>query len=219
MQQPGRIVFRLTQESNVNTVSLAVRGGTAGSAADTITAPGELTGLTPGKYYIEIANPEVLFFQTNLALTPAETETLFIPAQLNTRKLVVDSEPSGAEIWINGLQTSVTPDTFDIRTGDSLILELKLKDYQTYLDTLVMDMNIDLDTLVLRKLYSLWIAPRYDYTVYLIYDEDNRLVYSGSGSRRLELPQGNYRLAWEIGEGQYRTKAISMNYNQTATIP
>jgi hypothetical protein len=178
-----------------------------------------LNGLSGGAYTFESIDPEILPFQTGLTLRPAATETLVVKAMLDTRRLSVNSEPSGAGIWINGLQGSKTPGTFDVLAGDTVRLELRMPDYQTYVDTLILTSDTDLGIVALRKLYTLRIAPQYDYTGYLVYDEEGVMVFSGSGVRRLELPEGKYRVAYEIGEGQYRTKRVSLGYNQTVTIP
>jgi len=103
--------------------------------------------------------------------------------------------------------------------GATVVVELKLKGYESRIDTLVLNADLDMGVVPLRKLYILWISPQYDYTVYLIYDEEGEIVFSGSGSRRLELAEGRYRLAYEIGEGQYSTKSLQLKYNLTVTIP
>jgi hypothetical protein len=94
-----------------------------------------------------------------------------------------------------------------------------MEGYQTYKDTLYLAENVDLGIIPLLKLYSMWVSCRYAYTTYKIYDRDNTLIFSGSGSRKLQLTQGKYGIAYEIGEGQYDTKIILLNYNQTVTIP
>ncbi len=117
------------------------------------------------------------------------------------------------------MQASQTPYTFKILTGDTVILELKMPGYQGYTDTLGLNENVDLGIIPLRKLYTLWVSSRYADTGYKIYDMDGRVVFSASGSRKLQLAQGRYRISFEIGEGQYETKTLLMNYNYTVAIP
>jgi hypothetical protein len=217
-QQPGQIVFRLNPESAKEYVNLGVKYQTS-DEVETVRAPGKLYKRSAGKYSVEILDEDVVYFQTDVVLEPAKSETLFIPVSLNSKSLSIQTEPSGAEIWINGLQTTKTPHTFDILSGDTVVLELKSSGFQVYSDTLIMDENQDLGIISLKKMYTVWISSRYADTVYNIYDEDNKMIYSSSGSRKLKLAQGRYRLAWEIGEGQYNRKSFLVNYNSTVMIP
>jgi hypothetical protein len=91
--------------------------------------------------------------------------------------------------------------------------------YQDYIDTLRLHEDLDLGTIPLQKLYSLWISSRYQDIGYMIYDMDKRVVFSGRGSRNLQLIQGTYRIAYEIGEGAYDTKTFQLKYNLTVSIP
>jgi hypothetical protein len=219
-QQPGQIVLRLKPDTTRDFINLGVRDYSSGSAAiDTLRAPAELANRPAGKYSFETLDKDIVYFRTDVVLEPGEIETVVIPVVLNIRTLAVQTEPAGAEIWINGVQASQTPDSFDILTGDTVVLELKMAEYQVYTDTIDLNENVDLGVISLRKLYTLWISSLYTYTSYTIYDMDDRAVFSSSGSRKLQLPQGNYRISYEIGEGQYQTKTISMNYNSSVQIP
>jgi len=100
----------------------------------------------------ETIDQDIVHFHADVLLEPAEIETLVIPVALNSKKLAVQTDPPGADIWINGLQASRTPDTFEIFTGDTVILNLKMQDYQEYIDTLSMTENIDLGVIPLVKL-------------------------------------------------------------------
>jgi len=219
-QQPGQIVLQLDSEIPRDFINLGVRYPSSGSVLmDTINAPGELKDLPAGKYHFETFDKDVVYFSADIVLDPGETETLVIPVILNVRTLAVESEPTDAEIWLNGLQTSQTPYTFKILTGDTVILELKLSGYQSYTDTLSLNENVDLGVISLRKLFTIWVSSRYEDIGYRIYDMDNKVVFSSRGSRKLQLAQGRYRISYEIGEGQYDSKRFTLNYNSTVTIP
>lgn len=219
-QQPGQIVLRLDTETSRDFVNLAVKYQSAGLASiDTVTAPGELDNRPAGTYSFETFDQELVYFHADVVLKPTGIETLLIPIVLNIRTLAMKTEPAGAEIWINGVQASHTPDTVKILTGDTIRLELKMKGYQTYIDMISLNENVDLGVIPLRKLYILRVSCRYPDIVYRIYDWDNRVVFSATGSRNLRLAQGRYRLSFEIGEGQYETKRFSLNYNYTVEIP
>jgi hypothetical protein len=218
-QQPGQIVLRLQPETTRDFINVGVKYQFSGSASiDTVAAPGKLYNQRAGKYRFETIDQDIVYFHANVVLEPAAIETLVIPIALNTKTLAVQTEPTGADIWINGLQASQTPFTFKILTGDTVILELKMKGYQGYADTLSLNENVDLGIIHLRKLCTLWVSSLYDYTEYKIYDMDDRVVFSASGSRKFQLAQGRYRIAFEIGEGQYETKTFLLNYNSTVEI-
>jgi hypothetical protein len=220
LQKPGQIVFRIEPETIRDYINLAVTYKSSGTVStDTVRAPGHLGNLPVGGYRIETLDDDIVSFSTDLVLKPGKTETVVIPVALNTRTLSIQTEPAGAEIWINGLQASKTPYTFNILVGDTVILNLKMPDYKEFTDTLWMAENIDLGTIALQKLYNVWISPVYADVGYRIYDGNKNLVFSSSGSRKIQLTQGRYRIDYEIGEGQYDTKWFSVNYNLTVTVP
>jgi len=219
-QQPGQIVLQLNPEKTRDFISLGVKYQSSGfTSMDTVSAPGKLANLPAGKYRFETLDQDIVYFHADVDLEPAEIKTLVISITLNIRTLAVQTEPTGAEIWINSVQATHTPDTFKILTGDTVILELKMPGYQGYTDTLSLNENVDLGVIPLRKLYTLWVSSRYADTGYKIYDMDDRVVFSASGSRKLQLAQGRYRISFEIGEGQYETKTFLLNYNSTVMIP
>jgi hypothetical protein len=207
-------------ETTRDFINLRVKYQSSGSASiDTVTAPGALDNRPAGKYSFETMDQDIVYFHADVVLEPEETKTLEIPVALNTKTLAVQTEPAGAEIWINDLQASETPYTFNILTGDTVILRLKMPGYQVYTDTISLHENMDLGIIPLQKLYTLWISSLYPDIGYRIYDIDDRVVYSARGSRKLKLAQGRYRISFEIGEGQYKTKRFLLNYNSTVEIP
>ena len=219
-QQPGQIVLRLDSETTRDFINLGVRYPSSGSVSmDTVNVPGELKDLPAGKYHFETLDNDIVYFTADIIINPGETKTLIIPVVLNVRTLAVETEPTGAEIWINGLQTYQAPYTFSILTGDTIILELKMKGYQGYTDTLSLEDDIDLGVIPLRKLYTVWVSSRYEDIGYRIYNMDGMVVFSSRGSRKLQMAQGRYRISFEIGEGQYETKTFLLNYNSTVVIP
>jgi hypothetical protein len=219
-RQTGQIVLRLYPEKTKDFINLGIKYQSAESSAiDTVTAPGTLHNRPAGKYRFETLDQDIIFFHADVVLEPAEIETLRIPVALDIKTLTVQTDPPGADIWINGLQASQTPDTFKIPTGDTVILELKMQDYQDHSDTLRLNENIDLGIIPLVKFYTVRIACLYHYTGYKIYDMDDRIVFTASGSRKLQLAQGRYRISYEIGEDQYETKSFLVNDNSTVTIP
>jgi hypothetical protein len=54
-----------------------------------------------------------------------------------TGKLKINSQPGGAEIWINGTQRGRTPTTIsDVDMDSAKKIELRLKDYQPFFQDL-----------------------------------------------------------------------------------
>ena len=218
--QPGQILFRLNPETTKHFIRVAIKYQSAGSSmVDTVRAPGALDDQAAGKYSIETVDPDIVYFRADFELEPGETEKLEIPVILNVKSLVVQTEPTGADIWINGVQALQTPSTFNIITGDTVVLELKMPGYEVYTDTISMHEDVDLGVIPLQKLFTLRISSRYEDIAYRIYDTNNNVVFSSYGSRKVQLAQGRYRIFWEIGEGQYESKGFSVNYNSTVTIP
>jgi len=220
IQQPGHIIIRLQSDEIKESVNLSLQFQSADSSAtDTITAPTELYNLHAGSYHIETIDQDIEFFHTDIALKPMATESLFVPVTIDVKTLAVRTEPPGAEIWIEDSLYSNTPDTVDIINKDTVLLVLKLQNYQSYIDTLSLREDIELDVISLLKLFSLRISCAYEDMEYKIYDADKRVVFASTGSRRVRLAQGNYKISYDIGEGQIKTVEISLNYNQTIEIP
>ena len=220
LQQPGQIVLQLAPGADREFVNLAVRFQSGSQMTiDTVTAPNELANRPPGHYIFETYDRDIVYFSSDFRLDPMTTETLVIPALPNIRTLTIQTDPPGAEVWLNDIQASQTPDSFDILTGDTVYLELKMKGYQSYVDTLDMAEDVDLGEIHLRKIYALRISCKYPDIVYSIRDADGRSVFSGQGSRSAWLAEGSYRVVYGIGEGQYESKRVSLKRSTTVTIP
>jgi hypothetical protein len=219
-EQPGQIVLRLQPETSKEFINIGVKYQSSGvTSLDTVTAPGALNNRLAGKYRFETVDQDIVYFQADVVLEPAAIETLVIPIALHIKTLVVQTEPTGANIWINGIQASQTPDSFKILSGDTVSLDLKMPGYQTYTDTIHLNENMDLGVVPLRKLFTLWVSCRYPDIEYRIYDTANKVVLAANNSRKIQLVRGKYRLSFEIGEGQYKTKTFSLDYNYTVNVP
>jgi hypothetical protein len=220
IHQPGQIVLRLQPADTREYINLGLKFQSQGTThIDTVTAPGELDGRPAGQYHFETIDADIASHSADIVLEPMASETLYIPVHLKIKTLTVETEPSGAEIWIDGFQASSTPDTFEVLNRDTVVLELKMKGYQTYSDTVNLAENLDLGVIVLDKLYKLRVSCLYQDMAYNIYDMNDRIVFSARGSRTLQLPQGRYKVAYERGEGQYDTKGFVLKRNYTLTVP
>ena len=216
-QQPGQIVLRLQPEDTKEYINLGISHQS--DKVDTVTAPGELLNRPAGIYRIETLDQDIVYFQTEIELDPYETETVIIPVNPSAVKLQVQTEPADAELWIDGIHAANSPHTFEIAGRDTVILEIKLAGYQTYVDTISLREPADLGIIALNKLYALRISCPYPESDYLIYDADGKMILSAMGSRTVHLPKGRYKIAYGIGEGQYETINVSLSYNQTVSLP
>lgn len=220
LQQPGQIIIRLHPEKTKDSIKVGMKYQfSQKSPMDTVTVPATLHHMRPGNYSFETVDGDIVYFQTEISLEPGETETLAIPVVLDFKTLTVNTEPQGADIWIDSVLTAKTPDTLNIFNKDSIILELKMEGYQTYADTLALKTNRDLGIIALNKLYTLWIRCNYADMDYSIYDMNNEMIFTAIGTKKIELAKGQYRVVYGIGEGATESRRFSLNYNQSIRIP
>ena len=220
LQQPGQIIIRLEPEKTKDSIKVGMKyQSSQPSPMDTVNVPATLHHMRPGNYSFETVDRDIVHFDTVISLEPGATETLAIPVVLDFKTLTVNTEPQGADIWIDSVLTSKTPDTLNIFNKDSIILELKMEGYQTYADTLALETNRDLGVITLNKLYTLWIYCNYGDMDYSIYDMNNEIIFTAVGAKKIRLPKGRYRIVYPIGEGQTASIRFSLNYNYSINIP
>jgi hypothetical protein len=220
MEQPGHIIIQLEPETVKDVVNLKMKyQSPRSSSIDTVIAPVALHNQSPGTYTFETVDQDVVFFLTDITLEPREIETITIPVVLNFKTLAVQTEPEGAEIWIDGALTSKTPDTLDIFNKDTIILAIKMQGYQIHIDTMAITENTNLGVIPLSKLYTLRIYCDYSGLDYTISDMHNNIVFSAMGNKSIQLAEGRYRITYSIGEGQTESKWFRLNYNYTINLP
>jgi hypothetical protein len=220
LQKPAQIIIRLEPEKTRDSIKVGMKyQSSQSSPMDTVIAPATLRHKRPGSYSFETLGRDIVYFDTVISLEPGATETLAIPVVLDFKTLTVNTEPQGADIWIDSVLTAKTPDTLNIFNKDSIILELKMDGYETYADTLALKSNIDLGVIALHKLYTLWIRCNFSDMDYSIYDMNNEMVFTAVGTKKIQLPKGRYRIVYGIGEGQTESKMFSLNYNHSIRIP
>lgn len=220
LHQPGQIVIRLEPGTTKDSIKVGMKyQSSRPSPLDTIMAPATLHHMRPGDYSFETVDRDIVYFQTAISLEPGATETLAIPVVLDSKTLTVNTEPPGAEIWIDSVLAAKTPDTLNIFNRDSIILELRMEGYQTYRDTLALKTNRDLGVIALHKLYTLWIRCNFSDMDYSIYDVNNKMIFKAVGTKKIRLPEGRYRIVYPIGEGQTESRRFSLHYNHSIHIP
>ena len=220
LQQPGQIIIRLEPEKTKDSIKVGMKyQSSQPSPMDTVIVPATLHHMRPGNYSFETVDRDIVYFHTVISLEPGATETLAIPVVLDFKTLTVNTEPQGADIWIDSVLTAKTPDTLNIFNKDSIILELKMEGYQTYADTLALKTNRDLGVITLNKLYTLWVRCNYTDMDYSIYNMNNEMIFTAVGTKKIRLPKGQYRIVYGIGEGQTESRSFSLNYNYSIKIP
>jgi hypothetical protein len=220
INQAGHIIIRLQPEQIKDSIKLSMKYQSLySSTIDTIIAPTELYRLSAGNYRFETLDTDIVHFHTDITLKPAGNEIINIPVALNRKKIAINSKPAGADILIDGVFISKTPDTLEIYNTNMVIIELRMPDYQSYIDTMALSEDVDLGTITLLKLYSLRILSYLEGMEYQITDVNNRIIFSANESKKMRLPEGNYKLSYEIGEGEIKTRHFSLSYNSTIEIP
>lgn len=80
--------------------------------------PVELTGLAPGQYYVTVSKEDHSDFRQNPYVTAGETAEVNAVLSRVTGDLKVTSDPSGANIYIDGVLKGTTPATIErLRPG------------------------------------------------------------------------------------------------------
>ena len=220
MQQPGQIVIHLGDQRVKDRIKLIVNFHSGSlSTSDTVTAPVVLYSRPPGRYSFETIDKDIIPFHTDLTLRSRQIDTVMIPAVLSSRKLAIQTDPEGAEIWIDGSLESITPDTLEIFRNDSMILELKMAGFKTYSDTFLLHADTNLGIIPLLKFYTLRIYCEFSDIEYTVYDQDNNAVFAAAGTHATQVVKGTYRISYGIGEGQTESRTFRINNNATITIP
>jgi hypothetical protein len=220
LRQPGQIIIRLEPEKTKDSINVGMKyQSSQSSPVDTVIVPATLHRMRPGNYSFETLDRDIVSFDTVISLEPGAIETLAIPVVLDFKTVIVNTEPQGADIWIDSVLTAKTPDTLNIFNKDSIILELKMEGYETYVDTLALKTNRDLGVITLNKLYTFWIYCNFSDMDYSIYDMNNEMIFTAVGTKKIRLPKGRYRIEYGIGEGQTESRMFDLNYNYSIKIP
>jgi hypothetical protein len=106
-----------------------------GGTVDTILVPDTLPGKEPGNYTFKLIEMGYHPYQKQIYLQAFGEETVVLDVIKNSGTLVLATEPSGAEIWINGFRIGLTskgPDTLRDLERKKTELKLKLKGYDPY---------------------------------------------------------------------------------------
>ena len=85
---------------------------------------------------VELARHQPYAAMVDIPKTGGEVPVMALMKPI-TGKIVVDSQPSGAEVWVDGQNRGRTPKTItDIDMSSAKKIEIRLKDYQPFVTTL-----------------------------------------------------------------------------------
>lgn len=186
------------------------------SDSDTILAPNEFPKLAAGEYTFKVIEEGYFPYEKPVHLSSGGKEVLTLVDRAISGLLYVDSEPSGAEIWIDQSLVSTTPDT--VRNLEKGIhnLEIKLKGYQTYSKKIDLSSHseLNLGKVPLTKIYYLNFICQFQDIRFKI----NNREYVGSQTE-IPVPAGNYIITYSRGNNPPQEMSVNSKSNNTFYIP
>ncbi len=97
--------------------------------------------LEPGSYSVEASAERYQLYTTQVVIEGKEVQQqLNINLLPDWQDILIDSQPKGAEIWLNGEKKGVTPASFELDSGQ-YSLELRHQDYLPYIKDFIVDAN------------------------------------------------------------------------------
>ncbi|HJP51394.1 MAG TPA: PEGA domain-containing protein [Pseudomonadales bacterium] len=112
-----------------------------------------LDQIEPGLHDISVRSARYLNYDTEISIDGMrQTQTLSIPLSPAWANITISSQPSDAQILIDGVVTSTTPDSIEALQGERSI-QIRKKGYKTWQTELPVRADIDqtLDTVILEK--------------------------------------------------------------------
>ncbi len=131
-KNPGYLL--LSSEPNEN-VEITIDGKNYGAT------PIEPIPLDAGTYTLEASTERYQAYSTQIVIEGKDLEQkLTVKLLPNWQEVVIDSQPAGAAIWLNGEEKGTTPATFELDTGH-YSLELLHADFLPYVKDFSVDAN------------------------------------------------------------------------------
>lgn len=180
-----------------------------------IQIPKTLSDLKPGNYIFKIIDRDYSADSQRVLLNRGSNETVVLKDQIN-RKIIVNSNPDNAEIWIDGSLKSHTPDTLLNLQKDEIKLELKLAGYQSYSHSVNLSGKsiVNLGTINLLRLFNVKIICQFNETEFKYNGKD----YIGS-QKNILMPSGRNEILYKTNSNGYQLKTVNINMNKTIIIP
>lgn len=184
---------------------------------DTILVPQSLPDKKPGNYTFRLIEKDYKEEKT-ISLKAFKTDTVKLTAKKNTGTLIVDTEPQGAEIWIDDgwFKKLITPDTLKDLERKKINLQLKFNGYLTY-EKKDIDLKsnplMNLGTIKLLKLYKIKFSCLWDDIEFTV----NNKTYIGN--QKIWLPEGRYTITSRKSNQPYQRKQILVFKDDEILIP
>ncbi len=220
--RPGVINLQLTYAKTDQKIAVRRTYNDTILVRDTIDAPSSFDG-RPGNYTFEIIENSIYHDKKSGTLNPGETLLVKLYDKRIISRLTVKSTPPGAEIWINGSDTNhSTPYTFNDLERKTFLIELKLKGFEDFKDSIDLlqfepnhekDLNKNYGPIKLRKLYKIQIIGTSDDIELTI----NNKIYKGT-QKEISIPEGS-NIIFRVPGQSPQHKDVDINRNQTIFIP
>ena len=215
-QRPGQIELILASGTTLPQLKVSMTSQGDSVKGKEILAPMTLSNVKPGVYTFKIIENNYYPSATTVNLKPAKIDTIELDDRKISATLIVNSEPEGAEIWIDGSLQGNTPDTLDDLDPGVLKLALKLAGFQSETLNVTLDSLTvkNLGTTTLRKLYQIRFLCTYEDIEFTI----NNQTYIGT-QRRVWIPEGQHSITARRAGETIRTWNVNITSDETITVP
>ncbi|WP_232473523.1 PEGA domain-containing protein [Thermococcus profundus] len=169
---------------------------------------GSLIGRTPvvgyklstGRHEVRIVKEDYEEYFVNVTIEPGETTVVNVTLTPKPAVLVINSDPSGAKVYINGTYEGVTPLNLTLQPG-TYEVKLVKKDYEDYTSVVTLEPGEE-------KTLNVSLTPRFGYlTVYSVPSDAEVYV---DGSLIGKTPVVEYRLL----TGRHEVRIMKENYEE-----
>ncbi len=215
--RPGQIELKLASGgANIQIKALSVWNYYDIRSIDTIRVPSAPHEYKPGKYTFRIIEKNYYESETPIDLGPGEKKTVIVEDRKISATLIVNTNPAGAEIWIDGFLKGHTPHTLRDLERKRQKMDLKLTGFQPVTRTLDLadTPEADLGTILLLRLYKIKFLCAADDIEFTINDR----TYKGT-QKEVFVPEGTHIMTIKIPGYPPQPKNVDIKGNQTIYIP
>jgi len=184
--------------------------------ADTVRVPDSIHNRKAGTYHFRIVERYYRPLELTVPVKAGEKKIVTLRDIWIPGSIIVNSDPSGAEILLNGFAVGQTPDTLTNLKRESYEVELKRRGFHevTRMVNLSSDSVKNLGKIRLPKLYKIdfiCASQQYEFTV-------RGVTYHGT-QWGLKLPEGSYVIKFRRYDEPLDSTRVLINANRTITIP
>jgi len=158
------------------------------------TTPFIMTNLTEGKHQVAVALETYQDGVRDVSVVADETKTADFTFVTALGTLSITSEPSGADVWIDGEKSGVTPVALERMKSRKYAVKCAMQDYKPGIDTVFIPMNgVGEKNVILQPTFGTLVLPELpDSGNYLIDGAKNKIL-------RMRLAPGNHRVVYNGG--------------------